>query len=274
MAGWSNTYASKVGNHFLRNSSQTPDTSLYLAALTTLGADDGTGFVEVTAGDYGRQGGAIAAGGGGGIFGAAANRLVANTGLVTFTGGAGSAWGTVVGLAICNHLTNSIATSMVAFGALDTSINVPVGGQLSFAAGKVTFAAPSFFTIVYGNKILEHFLRNNAQAPDAVVGLALYQSQPDPDLGTGGTECPASWYVRKSLGLGAFSNGVGSNGGDLLYVSNALADGGTLLYGALTTNLTTGGGAVIGSGALSAGIVAAGGSTVDFPPGSVSLKID
>jgi hypothetical protein len=269
MAGLTNAYASKAGNHFLRNSAQVPDVNLYVCLFTTLPADDATGGVEVVAGDYGRLGGAA-----GSQFGAASAGVISNSGTLAFIASAASSWGTIVGIGITNHVSNAVSsTTLLAFGSLVTSLSVPTGGSCSFAAGSITVTAPTLFTTAYRNKLLEHFFRNNTQAPDAVVGLALYTAAPDA-AGAGGTECAASWYGRKSLGLSAFSNGTGSNAGDLLYVTTAASDGGVLQYAVVATSLTTGGGSVIAWQSLPAGIVAGVGSTVDFPAGTVSVRLD
>lgn len=261
MAGLTDAYESKVGDHFLRNSSQTPDATLYAGLFTTLPADAGTGGVEVSASGYGRFSCA---------FDAASLGVIGNSADITFTSAAPADWGTIRGLGLWNA---SSGGTLVAFGPLRTPLLVVAGSPCAFAAGKITVTAPSSLTVAYRNKTLNHFFRNSSQTPDAVIALALAQNAPDAN-GTGWTECPAPWYARKSLGLSAFSAGVAANAGDLLFGSNVPSDGGILTHGVVVTSLTIGAGNVILSYPMAAALVAAVGSTIDIPPGQFSVMID
>lgn len=261
MAGFTDTYEDKIINHFFRNSSQTPDANLYAGLFTQAPADAGTGGTEVSAGDYSRQ--AI-------TFSAASNRVVSNSGLITFTTSAAGAWGTVVHLGIWNAST---AGTLVAFGPLRTALAVNPGSAVSFAATKITVTMSSNLSVPYANKILNHFLRNSSQTPDATVYHAMYLTPPADD-GTGGSECAAGWYARRAITFGAPTNGVSSNSSTINHVTNAPSDGGVLLHSVLANNATRQAGEAILTTAFQTGIAAAVGSTVDFPGGQITVQID
>lgn len=126
-AGWSDTYETKIINHFLRNTSQAPDAALYVALFTTAPADDGTGGVEVSAGDYARKAVTFAAPSGG---------ATANSGSLDFVASAASAWGTIVAVGIYNALT---VGTLVAQGLIAPALVVGVGTPVSISAGQLVF---------------------------------------------------------------------------------------------------------------------------------------
>ncbi len=259
MAGWTDSYENKVGEHFFRNSVQAPDAALYLELLTAAPADDGTGGTEVSGGSYARQ--PIS-------FAAPANGEALSSNAQDF-GTSSAAWGTVTHFAIRNHVS---AGSRIAWGALTTPLAVSAAGSsVAFAIGSVKAIGPRPFTIPYRNKVLSHFLRNVSQTPDAAIYFALYTSAPNED-GTGGTECAASWYARKALAFGAWAAGVGQNSGLVSFVANALTTGGVLTHGCIFNAST--GGAMLYADAFSVSLSAGVGSTVDFPIGQISLAID
>ena len=71
-------------------------------------------------------------------------------------------------------------------------------------------------------KIVEHFLRNNAITPPTTVYVALFES--DPGEATGGTETAYTGYARQSSTWTALdANGQTKNVGALTYPANGNA---------------------------------------------------
>lgn len=113
-----------VLNHFLRNSSTSSPTTVYVGLYTVTPTDAGGG-TEVTGGSYARQ--AV-------TFAAPVSGVCSNTGAVTYpTATAG--WGTVVAMGIFDA---SSAGNLLYYGALTTSKVIDIGDQISFANAAIS----------------------------------------------------------------------------------------------------------------------------------------
>jgi hypothetical protein len=258
MAGWTNDYENKVINHFFRNTVQAPDAALYAELSGTAPADDGTGGAEFSAVDYVRQ--SV-------TFAAASNGVVLSSNAQNY-GTAASAWGTANYMAL---RTASSGGSRIMFGSLVTPIVVGSGTPVSFAVGKITVRAPPNLTTAYRNKVLEHFLRNNSQTPDANLFLGLYVAVPNAD-GTGGTEVAAPWYSRQAITFSAPSGGVASNSALITFVTNAAQAGGRITYATIHNAATAG--SMVWYYPFNLVLDAVVGSTVAFAAGQISLAVD
>lgn len=80
----------------------------------------------------------------------------------------------------------------------------------------------SAFSNYLEEKIVEHFLRNNAITPPATVYVGLFES--DPGEATGGTETAYTGYARQSAAWTALDvNGQTKNSGALTFPANGNA---------------------------------------------------
>ncbi len=95
----------------------------------------------------------------------------------------------------------------------------------------------SEFSDFMENKIIDHFLRNQAYTPPATVYVALYTAAPS-DAG-GGTEVSGGSYARQAAGLSAASGGASSNAADITF-PQATADWGTVTHLGLFDAATSG----------------------------------
>ena len=128
MAGLTDYQESLVGEHFFRNSSQTPVATLYFALFTAAPSDAGGG-TEVTGGSYARIAKTAATNG----FGAFAAGVASNVETIDF-GTASANWGTITHMAIFDALT---VGNMMAWGALAVAKTVNSADGISFLAGSV-----------------------------------------------------------------------------------------------------------------------------------------
>lgn len=115
-------------DHMMGKAAYTMPTSWWVGLLTTLPADDGTGHVEVSGGNYARVQVAAA----GWTAATAGEPTVAdNVGVVTFPTATAS-WGTIVGVGLFDAST---AGNMRAWAPLAVSKAVGSGDTASIAAG-------------------------------------------------------------------------------------------------------------------------------------------
>ncbi|QOJ19485.1 MAG: hypothetical protein HRU77_01495 [Gammaproteobacteria bacterium] len=81
---------------------------------------------------------------------------------------------------------------------------------------------PGAFTNYLEEKIVEHFLRNNAITPPSTVYIALFES--DPGEASGGTETAYTGYARQSAAWTAIDvNGQTKNSGVVTFPANGNA---------------------------------------------------
>lgn len=81
---------------------------------------------------------------------------------------------------------------------------------------------PGAFSNYMEEKIVEHFLRNNAITPPSAVYVALFES--DPGEGTGGTETSYTGYGRQSSAWTALDvNGQTKNSASITFAANGNA---------------------------------------------------
>lgn len=123
------------------------------------------------------------------------------------------------------------------------------------------------WSTTYANKIINHFLRNVSQTPDATIYAALFTVAPADD-GTGGTEVSAGDYSRKAVTFSAASGGATANTGSLDFVGSAASAWGTLVFIGLYNASTSG--TYIGGGPISPALVVGIGSPVSVAIGQLS----
>ena len=127
--GWTLQARNKLNEHILRGVPQVFPTTYYMAAFTTIPADDGTGGVEVSASWYTRQ---IV------IFGTTVGGQTANTNVITFTAAATSALPqAVVGGGL---LDSAIGGMMWQRFAAQNAIIVSVGQPFIIFPGQLIFS--------------------------------------------------------------------------------------------------------------------------------------
>lgn len=119
----SNYLENKLQEHVLRNVAYTSPAVVYVALYTADPGEGDTG-TEVTGGSYARQ--PV-------TFGAAANGVCTNTGVVTFPV-ASAGWGTVVAVGIRDALT----VGNLLYSGTITSQVVAINNQIVFNAGQIS----------------------------------------------------------------------------------------------------------------------------------------
>lgn len=123
------------------------------------------------------------------------------------------------------------------------------------------------WSTTYANKIINHFLRNVTQTPDAAVYAALFTVAPADD-GTGGTEVTAGDYTRKQVTFSPAVSGASANTGSLDFVADAASAWGTLVFIGLYNASSAG--TYIGGGAISPALVVGIHSPVSVAIGQLS----
>lgn len=120
------------------------------------------------------------------------------------------------------------------------------------------------------NKLVDHVLRNTAYTPPTALHVALHTADPT-EAGNVGEVTTAAYatYARKTLSVGAPTNGVSTNSADLNWTNcpvitishisiwDAASAGNCLYYGPLTAAQTM-----------------ASGETFKIPAGSLSIGFD
>jgi hypothetical protein len=134
MSAATDTLESLIGNHLLRTATWAKPAAIYVALFTTLPAEDGTGGVEVTGGNYARilRGPADADWtppvSGDGVFSNAAAIIFASP---------NANWGNVLGAGIFDASTGG---TLLARATLDTARNIVSGDPApNFPAGALKF---------------------------------------------------------------------------------------------------------------------------------------
>jgi hypothetical protein len=111
----------------------TVPTNVYVALLTTLPSDNnGTGLVEVSGGSYARQA-VSAASGWSAVTTSGSLQQMSNAGQILYPT-ASANWGTIVGMAIYDALTNG---NLLSFAPLAAPQVVNSGNQFQFGAGNL-----------------------------------------------------------------------------------------------------------------------------------------
>lgn len=120
-AAMTNFLENELCDHILRNASYTSPVTVYAALYTDDPGEDDSG-TEATGGSYARE--AV-------TFGAPANGVCANSGIVTFTT-ATAAWGTITHFQILDAVT---AGNPLFHGQLENSVVVGIGDTVRFQIG-------------------------------------------------------------------------------------------------------------------------------------------
>lgn len=115
-------------------------------------------------------------------------------------------------------------------------------------------------------------LRSGTAAPTrpAAQYVALFTAVTDAEAGTG-TEVSGGGYARQAVTMGAPSNGVGTNSGELLFTASGAAFG-TITH-ACIMDASTAGNALTTIKALTASKVINDGDTLRFAAGTISVTI-
>lgn len=134
MSAATNTLEELIGNHLLRTATWAKPATIYVALFTTLPAEDGTGGVEVTGGNYARvQCGPSDAAWNAPVSG---NGEYSNAAAIVY-GAPNANWGNVVGAGIFDALSGGI---LLAKATLDTARNIVAGDPApNFPAGSLKF---------------------------------------------------------------------------------------------------------------------------------------
>lgn len=172
------------------NVAYSPVATLYLALATADPTDAGTGASMNECADanaYART--AIA-------FGAAASRVITQSGVVTFPQASG-AWGTVTHWAIVDSLTHG-AGNMLAHGAFATGKAIVDGNTPSVASAEinVTYSAGEISDALAIN-LLDLMFRNTAYAAPTTYIALCTATIGDSDTGSTITEPGAGAYARE-----------------------------------------------------------------------------
>jgi hypothetical protein len=109
-----------VINHFLRNSTQSSPTAVYVA-LYTVAPTKSSGGTEVTGTDYARVEG---------TFSAPSNGATSNSGPISFATAGTGGWGEVVACGILNAETGG---DLMYFGTLSAQKTIDEGDTVTFA---------------------------------------------------------------------------------------------------------------------------------------------
>jgi hypothetical protein len=136
MAGLTDIFEQKVLDHIFTDPTWTPATTLYLGLSTTTPTEAGTNVTEPSGNAYARVS-TVAA-----DWSAASGTAPAvktNTAVKTFPTATPAGWGTVTHFVLYDHITNTAAANIIAWGALTTSKDIGAGDTASFAASALTF---------------------------------------------------------------------------------------------------------------------------------------
>ena len=121
-------------------------------------------------------------------------------------------------------------------------------------------------------KIVEHFLRNNAVAAPTSVYLALYES--DPGEATGGTETAYTGYARQGASWTALdANGQTKNSGVVAFPPNGNASASVTITHAAIFDAATVGNKLF-YGPLASPKTLAPGDVLSFAANALTLTID
>lgn len=124
MAEISDYLENSIINHYLRNTSQTSPTTVYVSLHTADPLDAGSG-TEVSGNGYARQACA---------FDAPSNGVTQNTALESFTASGGN-WGSITHIGVWDAVS---AGNLLFHTPLDTARTVNDGDTLEIAAGALT----------------------------------------------------------------------------------------------------------------------------------------
>jgi hypothetical protein len=177
----------------------TPPATVYIGLSTADPLDTGAGIAEPSGNNYGR----IAC-----AFGAAATRMISNSGTLTFPQASGP-WGLITHFFICDHQTNTswgTDVQLLAHGILAVSKSVVSGNTPSFAVGEIDVSFLTLAAKANGHnisdylaiKILDRAFRNQAFAQPAIYVAYATANLADDTTGTTVTEVANSnGYARK-----------------------------------------------------------------------------
>lgn len=138
MAGLTDIFEQKVLDHIFTDPTWTPPTTLYLGLSSTTPTEAGGNITEPSGGSYARVA-TVAA-----DWSAASGTAPAtktNTATLTFPT-ASADWASAANLThfiLYDHITNTAAANIVAWGAFTTAKPVLNGDTASFAASAITF---------------------------------------------------------------------------------------------------------------------------------------
>ena len=186
----------------------TPPATVYLGLSTADPLDTAAGIAEPSGNNYGR----IAC-----AFGAAATRMISNSGTLTF-GQASGPWGLTTHYFLCDHQTNTTwgtNVNLLAHGILLASKSVVSGNTPSMATGEIDVSFLTLAAKANGHnisdylaiKILDRAFRNQAFAQPAVYVAYATANLADATTGATVTEVANSaGYARKLVNINGGSS--------------------------------------------------------------------
>lgn len=231
----SNYAENALVNHLLRNTAYTPVATVYLALLRQSAAESGSGLDEPSGNGYARQ--AIA-------FSAAANRAVANSGVINFGPASGAGWGTI---AHCAIMDASSGGNVLAYGTI-SSRTVIAGNRYRVGIGGIVLTFNNRISTYAAAKLLDLMFRNQAYTPPATVYALLLLDEASIE-GSGLSEPSGNGYARQAVTFSAPSNGATSNNAELTFGPNTTTPWGQIEWVGVADASSNGNLLVAGPGA-------------------------
>lgn len=217
-------------DHFLKVSSFSQPSNIYIALSTTDPLDDGSGITEPTGNGYAR----ILCN----SWSAASGRQKSNSASASIPTPTGS-WGTIAYVALFDALSGG---NMLAHGALSSPKTIGIGSELTFDPGSIVVSFNSGAISTYlANKLLDHLLKGSSYSAPANIyaGYAL-GSMTDAMSGSTVVEPTDSAYARQvHNNWNAASGGASDNNGAITF-AQATEDQGSITYNFLADALTGG----------------------------------
>lgn len=249
MGSITNSLAQDLADHILNKVAYTNPANLYLSLCTADPTDAATGAsMNEVANANGYQRTAI-------VFAAAGSRTIDQTGAVNFPQASGGGWGTATHWCITDNQTYGSGQAM-AFGALNQSKTINDGDTPSVATGEVDVTISAGEVSNYlANAILDFAFRDQAfTSPTVYLGLA-DTIMSDSTTGVSVSEPSGGSYARELIyengggtpdfSLATLANPSVVDNSDVVNMTTATADWGTMTSWFLSDNPTTGAGNIL-----------------------------
>jgi hypothetical protein len=207
--------------------------------------DAGTGGTEEVATGYTAGGQAVtmaAASWNAAAAGSPNGKMVSNIAVPSWTAGAAD-WEAITGAAFID----SGGTNLMWGKALDTPRTPGNGDTFRFSAAALKLAldqaSAAGISDFWKAEVLDHFCcTDRSYTGPATAYMALWTTAPDFQAGTGGVECAAGDYARKSLTMNAIwdtadANGVVDNTAEIAFTA-AASDWGTIVAATLVSTVS------------------------------------
>lgn len=260
MGSLSNYLELKLLDHFLKTTSLTVPTNIYVALSTADPGESGSGLAEPSGGSYAR----VAHN----TWAAAAARATSNSNTITFPTATGS-WGTITHWALFDASTSG---NMLAYGSLSVSNSVVSGNIVTFAAGEIDITCNSGgWSNFLVHKLLDHVFKVASYTPPTNIYCGLSTANPG-DSGSGITEPSGNAYARTLKNTwDAAASGASENTGAITFPT-ATGAWGTITHSFLSDASTSGNLLVYGALGVSQAVV--NGNVVEFADGAWDVTAD